>query len=63
MTAVTVVTVVRKIKQPLEKKINYPFFYFLGTIGNCNLTHLTIDEMFSGQRFAIVAMFFGGEVA
>ena len=33
------------------------FFYFLSTLGKCNLTHLTTDVMFSGQRFAILAMF------
>ena len=33
------------------------FFYFLGTFEKCNLTHLTTDVMFSGQRFAILAMF------
>jgi hypothetical protein len=32
-------------------------FYFLITFGKSNLTHLTTDVMFSGQRFAIFAMF------
>ena len=32
------------------------FFTFL-VLGKCNLTHLTDDVMFSGQRFAILAMF------
>ena len=33
-------------------------FYFLSTFGKSNLTHLKTDVMFSGQRFAILAMFF-----
>ena len=58
VTAVTVVTVVRKITQPLNKKIMQPlFFYFLIFFEKCNLTHLTTDVMFSGQRFAILAMY------
>ena len=45
-TLQTVVTVVRKITQPLHKKIMQPhFFYFFSTFvttfGKCNLTHLT----------------------
>ena len=36
------------------------FFYFLSTFGKSNLTHLTTDVMFSGQPFAMVAMFFSG---
>ena len=31
--------------------------YFLSTFGKSNLTHLTTDVMFSGQHFAILAMF------
>ena len=34
--------------------------YLLSTFGNNNLTHLTTDVMFSGQRFAILAMFSKG---
>ena len=48
----TVVTVV-KVVQPLHTKIMQPLFFF----GKCNFTHLTIDVMFSGQHFAILAMF------
>ena len=33
--------------------------YFLSTFGKSNLTHLKTDVMFSGQRFAILAMFLG----
>ena len=33
------------------------FFYFLSTFWKWNLTHLTTDVMFSGRRFAIIAMF------
>ena len=29
----------------------------LSTLGNSNLTHFTTDVIFSGQRFAILAMF------
>ena len=63
-TAVTVETVVRKIMQPLHKKITQPLFFpfFLFFFDKCNLAHLTTDVMFSGQQFAILAMFFG-EVA
>ena len=32
------------------------------TFGKSYLTHLTTDAMFSGQRFAILAMFFCEEV-
>ena len=59
VTAVTVVTVERTIMQTFHKKI----FSVLCTLGKSNLTHLTTDVMFSGQRFVILAMFFGGEVA
>ena len=38
------------------------FFYFLSTFGKNNLTHLTTNVMFSGQCFAILAMFFFWEV-
>ena len=48
VTSVTAVTTVKKI----FKKI-----YFLSTIGKSNLIHLTTDVMFSGQCFAILAMF------
>ena len=57
MTAVTVVTVVRKLTQPLHKKIMQHFFLLVSFFGKCNLTHLTTNVMFSGQRFAILAMF------
>ena len=33
------------------------FFHSLNIFGKSNLTHLTTDVMFSGQRFAILAMF------
>ena len=62
MTVVPVVTVVssetnhayslQKILQPLL------FKNFLRTFWKSNLTHFTTDVMFSGQRFAILAMFF-----
>ena len=59
VTSVTVVTVVRTIRQHLHKKILQPLisFYFLITFGKSNLIHLTTDVMFSGQGFAILAMF------
>ena len=59
VTAVTVVTVVRTIMQPLHTKSHNLsfFFYFFIFFGKSNLTHLTADVMFSGQRFAILAMF------
>ena len=41
----------KKIRQPLQQKKH------LSNFGKCNLTHLTNDMMFSGQRFAILAMF------
>ena len=54
----TAVTVARTIMQSLHKKIlQLLFFYFLSTFGKRNLTHLTTDVLFSGQRFAILAMF------
>ena len=63
VTAVRVKTVVRKIMQPLRKKITQPLFLIIKKkIVKCNLAHLTTDVMFSGQRFAILAMCFG-EVA
>ena len=54
----------------LKKKI-FLYIYFLSTFGKSNLTYLTIDVMFSGQRFVILALFlwrgcmtfFGGQVA
>ena len=36
------------------------FFLLLITFEKSNITHLTSDVMFSGQRFAILAMFFCG---
>ena len=59
VTAVSAVTVVRKITQTLQKKLCNLFSFLLlcQFLGKCNLTHLTTDVMFSGQRFAIPAMF------
>ena len=55
----TVVTVVRKIMQPLHKnQATSFFFYFVSNFGKSNLTHLTTHVMFLGQRFAILAMLF-----
>ena len=44
----------------LKKSHNLFNFYFslLSSFGKSNLTHLTTDVMYSGQRFAILAMFF-----
>jgi hypothetical protein len=36
--------------------------YSLSFFGKSNLTHLTTDVIFSGQRFAILAMFFSRPV-
>ena len=47
-TNVTTVTAVT----PLKKK------YFRSTFGKNNMTHLTTDVIFSGQRFAILVMFY-----
>ena len=33
-----------------QKKSSMLFFYFVSTFGKSNLTHLTTDVMFSGQR-------------
>ena len=49
LTTVPTVTAVTTIKK--EKKV-----YFLSTFRKSNLRHLTTNEMFSGQRFAILAM-------
>ena len=49
-----------KNAQPLKKNL---FFYFLCTFGKSNLKHLTTNVIFSGQRFAILTMFFSGQVA
>ena len=38
-------------------KYIYVYIYFLSTFGKSNWTYLTTDVMFSGQRFAILAMF------
>ena len=52
-------THIRTIIQPLHKKILQPiFFNFIIAFAKSNLTHLTIDVMFSGQRFTILAMFY-----
>ena len=58
VTAVTVVTVVKNSLEPLRKKIMQPFFYFIIFFGKCNLKHSTTNVMFSGQPFAILAIFF-----
>ena len=61
MTVVSVVTILsseinhatstKKIMQPKKK----PFFlYFFSTFGMSNLTHLTTDVMYSGQRLVIL---------
>ena len=54
---VAVWTVARKVTQPLKKfkKIKINFF---SSFRKSNLTNLTTDVIFSGQRFAILAMFF-----
>ena len=56
----TVVIEVRTIMQPLHNFFfaNSHFFHFPSTVGKSNATHLTIDVMFSRQRFAILGMFF-----
>ena len=56
---VTIVTVVRKITQPLHKKITQPLKKknFLSTFWKCNLTHLTTDVMFSRQRLRFLWCF------
>ena len=58
MTAVTVVTEVRKnhATSPQSRNLSF-FFYCLSTFRKSNLKQLTTDMMFSGQRFAILAMF------
>ena len=53
-------TSVKKIMQPLHKKIMQPLkkiSSFFSTFWKSNLTHMTTDVIFSGQRFAILAMF------
>ena len=42
--------------------VNYQILkiYFLNFFGKSNLTHLTTELMFSGQRFAILTMFWLG---
>ena len=73
MTVVTVVIVVTKIMKPLnssdscdnnhetsQQKNHITSFFSI--FEKSILTHWTTDMMFSGQRFAILAMFFG-EVA
>ena len=62
-TLQTVVTVVRKITQPLHKKIMQPhIFYFFSTFvttfGKCNLTHLT--TFYSVAMFCVERCFCGG---
>ena len=55
VTAVTVWRLVRKITQPLHKKNHATSkFFFLIKNFQSNLTHLTTNVMFSGQRFAIL---------
>ena len=48
LTTVTTVTAVTTVTS---------FLNFLSIFGKSNLTHMTIDVMFSGQRFAILTMF------
>ena len=58
-----VVTVVRIIMQPLNTKnlaTSHFFLHFLSTFGKSKLTQSTTNVMLSGQRFAILAMFFFG---
>ena len=67
MTVGTVVTVVstkitqslhtKKITQPLNCFISFFFSFFLSIFGKSNLTNLTTNMMFSGQRFVILAIF------
>ena len=65
VTAVTVLTVVKKITQPLHAKKSHnlsffflsTFIYFFSTFGKGNLTHLTTNVILSGHRFAILTMF------
>ena len=52
VTAVRVVTVVKKKSRNLSKNS-----IFFNTFWKSNLTHLTTNVMFSGQHFAILAMF------
>ena len=33
------------------------YFYFIGTLGKSNLTHLETNVLISGQCFAILGMF------
>ena len=65
VTAVTVVTVITKIMQPLRKKScnlsKNLFLNFVSSFGKRNFTHLTTNVMFSGKRFAILAIFFKHE--
>ena len=58
---------IKKIMQPLHTNIasiakrcpeNICKKYFLSAFGRSNLTYLTTDVMFSGQRFAILDVFF-----
>ena len=57
--------------QPFNKSFFVFLFYFFSNFWKSNLTNLTTDVMFSGQRFAILARFlwkgymkvFGGQVA
>ena len=55
----TVVTVVKKLCNQFNKKARNLSLKksFYSTFGKRNLTHLATDVMFSGQRFAILAMF------
>ena len=40
-----------------DSKTSWIFLKLLSTLRKCNLTHLATDVIFSGQRFAILAMF------
>ena len=59
VVTVEIVTVVLlSVVNKKREKYIYIYIYFLSTFGQSNLTYLTTDVMFSGQRFAILAIFF-----
>ena len=69
IVTVVIVVIVTVVKVIIVTSLNtVTFFYlffkkyiffknFLSIFGKSNLTHLTTDVTFSGQRFAILAMF------